>query len=379
MVRDQGALRSLPSKKHSCSELQKGHQHMLKVKKERESPEELDRKIKEYEDELKALKAAQTADSKAASAVASPDDETQPASPEEVEKARGRARKGKDTQKNAVAEPSEPKTRRTAAKAAPKAMSAPSGRSKSKSDDGSTPESAKKPGGKQPAQPPSKRLRSKSSGDPPAAPPRDPKIADLEKANAKLKKQLEALQKASSASTAKPSSQKRPRTPPSSAAASKKPTFSPQSEDEDGPEDFDIFGTPRYEPSDESGGENEIVGEGEEGEDDEGEGELSESAKNQRLRRICEVKPGTGVCRVPDEIHARWKKGGTERLKLRDELEAAGWDKDEFVNAIIRIKEKTSKFTRHKRRGWYTKEKMKVKLGWSKCLVRICVSHPYKT
>ena len=156
-------------------------------------------------------------------------------------------------------------------------------------------------------------------------------------ANAKLKKQLEALQKASSASTAKPSSQKRPRTPPSSAAASKKPTFSPQSEDEDGPEDFDIFGTPRYEPSDESGGENEIVGEGEEGEDDEGgantkegEGELSESAKNQRLRRICEVKPGTGVCRVPDEIHARWKKGGTERLKLRDELEAAGWDKEWF-------------------------------------------------
>jgi len=63
-------------------------------------------------------------------------------------------------------------------------MSAPSGRSKSKSDDGSTPESAKKPGGKQPAQPPSKRLLSKSSGDPPAAPPRDPKIADLEKVGA---------------------------------------------------------------------------------------------------------------------------------------------------------------------------------------------------
>ena len=97
--------------------------------------------------------------------------------------ARGRARKGKDTQKNGVAEPSEPK-RRTAAKAAPKAKSAPPGRSKSKSDDGSTPESAKKPREKQPAHPPSKRLRSKSSGDPPAAPPRDPKIADLEKVGA---------------------------------------------------------------------------------------------------------------------------------------------------------------------------------------------------
>ena len=160
-------------------------------------------------------------------------------------------------------------------------------------------------------------------------------------ANADLKKQLQALQKASSASTDTPSSHKRShRTPPSSASASKKPAFSPQSEDGDDPEEFDIFGTPRYEPSDASEGESDMAGEGEEvgdGEDDKGgkdtkkgEGELSESAKNQRLRRICEVKPGSGVCRVPDEIHQRWKKGGTERLKLRDELESAGWDKERF-------------------------------------------------
>ena len=53
----------------------------------------------------------------------------------------------------------------------------------------------------------------------------------------------------------------------------------------------------------------------------------TEAAKNNRLRRICEVKP-SGRCHVSEEIHQRWKKGGTDRLALRDELEACGWDKD---------------------------------------------------
>lgn len=38
----------------------------------------------------------------------------------------------------------------------------------------------------------------------------------------------------------------------------------------------------------------------------------------------------------------------------------------QFVSAILKIREKTSKLTRSKKRGWYTKDKMKTKLGWSK-------------
>ena len=60
--------------------------------------------------------------------------------------------------------------------------------------------------------------------------------------------------------------------------------------------------------------------------DDDGE-PTTEAAKNNRLRRICEVKP-SGRCHVSDDIHQRWKKGGNDRLALRDELEACGWDKD---------------------------------------------------
>lgn len=55
--------------------------------------------------------------------------------------------------------------------------------------------------------------------------------------------------------------------------------------------------------------------------------ELTEAAKNNRLRRVCERKP-SGKCGVDDETHARWAKGGTERLALRDQLESCDWDKE---------------------------------------------------
>ncbi len=54
---------------------------------------------------------------------------------------------------------------------------------------------------------------------------------------------------------------------------------------------------------------------------------ISEAAKNNRLRRVCERKP-TGRCHVTDEIHQRWLQGGPVRMALRDELEACDWDKD---------------------------------------------------
>ncbi|CAL1167200.1 unnamed protein product [Cladocopium goreaui] len=91
----------------------------------------------------------------------------------------------------------------------------------------------------------------------------------------------------------------------------------------------------------------------------------SEAAKNNRLRRLCEIKP-SGRCHVPEDVHLRWKKGGAERMALRDELESCGWDKDKFVTTLTRQREKLSKVTRTKKRGRYTKEKMRTKLGWSK-------------
>ena len=57
--------------------------------------------------------------------------------------------------------------------------------------------------------------------------------------------------------------------------------------------------------------------------------EPTEAAKNNRLRRLCEKKP-SGRCHVPNDVHERWAKGGVERMKLRDELENSGWNKDCF-------------------------------------------------
>ena len=39
---------------------------------------------------------------------------------------------------------------------------------------------------------------------------------------------------------------------------------------------------------------------------------------------------------------------------------------DRFVSTMTKQREKMNKTVRTKKRGWYTKEKMKVKLGWSK-------------
>ena len=69
--------------------------------------------------------------------------------------------------------------------------------------------------------------------------------------------------------------------------------------------------------------------------DGEGE-ELSEAAKNQRLRRICERK-GSGKLNAPEEIHNLWKKGGHSREELRQMLEDADWDKDWFYLLLLCI------------------------------------------
>ena len=64
--------------------------------------------------------------------------------------------------------------------------------------------------------------------------------------------------------------------------------------------------------------------------DSEGSGDeaaLSEAAKRQRLRRLCERK-GSGKLRGPEEVHELWKKGGHTRDELATVLEEAGFDKE---------------------------------------------------
>ena len=55
--------------------------------------------------------------------------------------------------------------------------------------------------------------------------------------------------------------------------------------------------------------------------------ELSEAAKEHRLRRMCERKP-SGKIHVPQEVHDTWLKGGDERRALRDMLEKADGQKE---------------------------------------------------
>lgn len=67
-----------------------------------------------------------------------------------------------------------------------------------------------------------------------------------------------------------------------------------------------------------------------------GENELSEAAKKQRLRRLCERKV-SGKISVPEEIHAMWQKGGHHREELSRMFEEAGFDKEGFGANIFKL------------------------------------------
>lgn len=62
---------------------------------------------------------------------------------------------------------------------------------------------------------------------------------------------------------------------------------------------------------------------------DGGGGGLSEAAKRQRLRRLCERK-GKGKLNVPVHIHEMWAAGGHSRDQLCELLEQSGYDKDRY-------------------------------------------------
>ena len=58
---------------------------------------------------------------------------------------------------------------------------------------------------------------------------------------------------------------------------------------------------------------------------------VTEGAKLNRLRRLCEIKP-SGRCHVPTEVHERWKKSTKEEKEaMIEELELANWDKDPWA------------------------------------------------
>ena len=61
--------------------------------------------------------------------------------------------------------------------------------------------------------------------------------------------------------------------------------------------------------------------------EDDGDEGMSEAAKKQRLRRLCERK-GQGKLKVPEKIHEMWRQGGHTRDELCAMLEEANYDKD---------------------------------------------------
>ncbi|CAJ1435263.1 unnamed protein product [Effrenium voratum] len=85
---------------------------------------------------------------------------------------------------------------------------------------------------------------------------------------------------------------------------------------------------------------------------------LTEAAKQQRLRRLCERKP-SGRLNVPVEVHEAWKCGGPPRDDLMKLLEDANFKKAQFLQRVVKSKEKVSKKSARTKRGWYTVEAMR--------------------
>lgn len=55
---------------------------------------------------------------------------------------------------------------------------------------------------------------------------------------------------------------------------------------------------------------------------------MTEAAKHNRLRRLCEVKP-SGRCNVPAAVHQKWAKSTREEKEaMIEELEKVNWNKD---------------------------------------------------
>ena len=87
------------------------------------------------------------------------------------------------------------------------------------------------------------------------------------------------------------------------------------------------------EPQEDSGDEAGMGHDDETENDASEEEEVSEAAKRQRLRRLCERK-GRGNLKVPEQIHKMWLEGGHSRDQLLEIFEDSGFDKDRMVSTL---------------------------------------------
>ncbi|CAK9112297.1 unnamed protein product [Durusdinium trenchii] len=74
------------------------------------------------------------------------------------------------------------------------------------------------------------------------------------------------------------------------------------------------------------------------------------------LRRVCTPKRGSGKLEVSQDIYKKWLAGGSQRKALLDEA---------FKKHIEHMQRRSRKTKIHVDSGFYTKENMKKKLGWS--------------
>ena len=56
----------------------------------------------------------------------------------------------------------------------------------------------------------------------------------------------------------------------------------------------------------------------------------NQAAKDQVLRRLCEMKP-SGKLNVPLEVHQQWLRGGAKRQELFNLLKSVDYDKAGFL------------------------------------------------
>ncbi|CAK9008775.1 unnamed protein product [Durusdinium trenchii] len=189
---------------------------------------------------------------------------------------------------------------------------------------------------------PAKRMRGKH-----ADPDADSQILALKEANKRMQARLAEFENKATAKSSSPApAPKKPSQPRSSAAKSK--AAASKSKPVEMPE------------PDEVGSESE--------------NEMTDAAKNNRLRRLCERKP-SGRLRVPEKVHKMWLAKGHSREKLRQMLEDCDWDSERFIRTVTKSHETVSKKSKKTRRGWYTKEGMEKVLKWSKKYIASVVKY----
>lgn len=93
-----------------------------------------------------------------------------------------------------------------------------------------------------------------------------------------------------------------------------------------------------------------------------------------RLRRLCEKKP-SGKVQVPDSIHQQWLQVGKPRDELRQLLELYEFDKDKFIHRVTKMIELRKEDAQEVLKGWFTVDMMKTELKWSSSYIKDVVTY----